>query len=88
MMKPGDQFGSCELMRSSRYCLPWNMVKLQFLVGAVLVMEAQGLEFDYKDALEKSLLFYEGQRSGKLPVTQRMAWRGDSALVDGNVSQV
>lgn len=56
--------------------------------GAVLLMQAQGREFDYREALEKSLLFYEGQRSGKLPETQRMNWRGDSALVDGNASQV
>ncbi|XP_059625474.1 endoglucanase 8-like isoform X2 [Cornus florida] len=39
---------------------------------------------DYGDALSKSILFYEGQRSGKLPPTQRMNWRGDSALCDGS----
>ncbi|GLJ16703.1 hypothetical protein SUGI_0286980 [Cryptomeria japonica] len=38
---------------------------------------------NYKDALTKSILFFEGQRSGKLPSTQRMRWRGDSALADG-----
>jgi endoglucanase len=86
-MKPGNQSRSSESVWRKSFCLPFlNMI----IVGAaVLVMEAHGsLEFDYRDALEKSLLFYEGQRSGKLPVTQRMAWRGDSALVDGNVSQV
>ncbi|RWW46380.1 hypothetical protein BHE74_00047733 [Ensete ventricosum] len=38
---------------------------------------------DYADALSKCLLFYEGQRSGKLPPTQRLTWRKDSALNDG-----
>ncbi|XP_039138580.1 endoglucanase 13 [Dioscorea cayenensis subsp. rotundata] len=39
--------------------------------------------FDYKDALDKSLLFFEAQRSGKLPDNQRVRWRGDSGLSDG-----
>lgn len=38
---------------------------------------------NYADALSKCLLFYEGQRSGKLPPTQRLTWRKDSALNDG-----
>eukprot|EP00257_Ricinus_communis_P027745 XP_025015159.1 endoglucanase 4 [Ricinus communis] len=38
---------------------------------------------DYGDALTKSILFFEGQRSGKLPPNQRMTWRKDSALRDG-----
>jgi hypothetical protein len=28
------------------------------------------------------MLFYEAQRSGKLPATQRVTWRKDSALYD------
>ncbi|XVE57960.1 hypothetical protein DITRI_Ditri04bG0131400 [Diplodiscus trichospermus] len=39
--------------------------------------------YDYKDALGKAILFFEGQRSGKLPANQRVKWRGDSALTDG-----
>lgn len=31
-----------------------------------------------------SLLFYEAQRSGKLPSNNRIPWRGDSALKDGS----
>ncbi|ESW25080.1 hypothetical protein PHAVU_003G005700 [Phaseolus vulgaris] len=38
---------------------------------------------DYKQALTNSLLYFEGQRSGKLPSNQRVNWRGDSALQDG-----
>ncbi|OWM83668.1 endoglucanase 14-like [Punica granatum] len=39
---------------------------------------------DYRTALTKSLLFFEAQRSGKLPTNQRVKWRGDSALKDGS----
>ncbi|KAF8389976.1 hypothetical protein HHK36_024496 [Tetracentron sinense] len=38
---------------------------------------------DYNDALRKSILFFEGQRSGKLPPDQRVKWRRDSAVYDG-----
>ncbi|CAN1786654.1 Endoglucanase 16 [Linum perenne] len=44
--------------------------------------------FDYKDALTKSLLFLEAQRSGKLPPNNRIPWRGDSALDDGKPDNV
>ena len=38
---------------------------------------------DYRAALANSLLYFEGQRSGRLPAGQRVQWRGDSALADG-----
>ncbi|XP_052177295.1 endoglucanase 11 [Diospyros lotus] len=38
---------------------------------------------DYADALSKSLLYFEAQRSGRLPHGQRVAWRGSSGLTDG-----
>ncbi len=40
-------------------------------------------DFNYGEALQKSLLFYELQRSGDLPDSTRCNWRGDSALSDG-----
>jgi len=39
--------------------------------------------FNYGEVLQKSLFFYEAQRSGDLPTTNRINWRGDSALQDG-----
>ena len=39
---------------------------------------------DYAEVLRLSLLFYEAQRSGKLPADNRVIWRGDSALNDGS----
>ncbi|KAH9605937.1 hypothetical protein KSS87_003612 [Heliosperma pusillum] len=38
---------------------------------------------NYRDAFAKSILYFEGQRSGKLPANQRMTWRKDSGLSDG-----
>ncbi|RZC66544.1 hypothetical protein C5167_010233 [Papaver somniferum] len=38
---------------------------------------------DYKDALSKCILFFEGQRSGFLPNDQRLNWRMNSGLGDG-----
>ncbi|GLJ24982.1 hypothetical protein SUGI_0478310 [Cryptomeria japonica] len=45
-------------------------------------------EFDYKEALSKSILFLEAQRSGKLPKSQRVKWRGNSGLKDGQLNGV
>ncbi|KAH0459401.1 hypothetical protein IEQ34_012215 [Dendrobium chrysotoxum] len=39
--------------------------------------------FNYKSALSKSLLYFESQRSGHLPHTQRATWRHHSGLADG-----
>lgn len=39
---------------------------------------------DYRDALSKSILFFESQRSGFLPQDQRITWRGNSGLGDGS----
>ena len=43
---------------------------------------------DYKDALSKSILFFEGQRSGILPPNQKLTWRKDSALKDRSEQNV
>ena len=39
-------------------------------------------KYDYAEVLEKSLLFYEAQRSGPLPTDNRIPWREDSAVDD------
>ncbi|KAI0497132.1 hypothetical protein KFK09_023460 [Dendrobium nobile] len=39
--------------------------------------------FNYGEALSKSLLYFEAQRSGRLPHLQRVKWRESSALTDG-----
>ena len=44
---------------------------------------AAAARHDYEDALHKSLLYFEAQRSGRLPHGQRVAWRDHSGLTDG-----
>ncbi|XP_046566271.1 endoglucanase 4-like [Haliotis rubra] len=41
-----------------------------------------GTKYNYDEVLFLSILFYEAQRSGKLPPSNRISWRGDSALGD------
>ncbi|XP_022930866.1 endoglucanase 11-like [Cucurbita moschata] len=55
---------------------------LIFLSFSVLWNFAAGA-FDYADALSKSLLYFESQRSGRLPYNQRVSWRDHSGLTDG-----
>lgn len=43
---------------------------------------------DYGQALSKSFLFFEAQRSGYLPSNQRVTWRSNSGLNDGKASGV
>ena len=40
--------------------------------------------YGFAEAIDKSLLFYEAQRSGPLPDNMRIDWRKDSALDDGS----
>ncbi|MEU6854703.1 glycoside hydrolase family 9 protein [Actinacidiphila alni] len=44
---------------------------------------AAASSYNYAEALQDSMLFYEAQRSGKLPSDNRVSWRGDSDLTDG-----
>ncbi|KAG6481415.1 hypothetical protein ZIOFF_058016 [Zingiber officinale] len=49
----------------------------------LLLSDASAGGYNYREALDKSLLFFEAQRSGKLPAVHRVPWRGDSGLRDG-----
>ncbi|RAL52230.1 hypothetical protein DM860_016079 [Cuscuta australis] len=63
---------------------PYLLKVVAFLALITILRAADVKGHDYGDALSKSILFFEGQRSGKLPSTQRMTWRKDSALHDGS----
>ncbi|THG16960.1 hypothetical protein TEA_010494 [Camellia sinensis var. sinensis] len=60
-----------------------RMLLVVFMNVMMMVVNAAN-SHDYGEALTKSLLFFEGQRSGKLPPSQRITWRMDSALLDGS----
>ncbi|XP_042492186.1 endoglucanase 16-like [Macadamia integrifolia] len=57
------------------------------LFNGLLFVVVNG-DFNYKEALTKSIIFLEAQRSGKLPHKSRLPWRGDSALEDGKKANV
>jgi hypothetical protein len=46
-------------------------------------LSAQGTTFNYAEALQKALFFYEVQISGQKPPWSRVTWRGNSAMQDG-----
>ncbi|KAL6562141.1 hypothetical protein OROGR_003148 [Orobanche gracilis] len=56
---------------------------LIFLLVILLTRLQFSQSFNYKDALSKSLLYFEAQRSGHLPYNQRVTWRHHSGLTDG-----
>jgi hypothetical protein len=75
----------------------WNGVRSALLVTSLLLLSfllvfevpgASAVVFDYGDALEKSFLFLEAQRSGTLPANQRVTWRSNSGLNDGRSAGV
>ena len=61
---------------------------LMVVIGMMMMVVGRVTSQNYEDALTKSILFFEGQRSGRLPPSQRMTWRKDSALNDGTESNV
>src|SRR5262245_10768813 len=40
-------------------------------------------EFNYAEALQKAVWFYDAQRLGRLPANNRVSWRADSFTADG-----
>lgn len=63
-----------------------RVAPLLLLVSLVPSLALAG--HDYGQALSKSILFFEAQRSGVLPSTQRVIWRANSGLSDGKASGV
>ncbi|WOL17481.1 hypothetical protein Cni_G26273 [Canna indica] len=58
-----------------------------FLLFPLLVLHpaaaARAASTSYKEALSKSLLYFEAQRSGRLPYDHRVPWRSHSGITDG-----
>lgn len=57
------------------------LLLLLLLINSLATVHGGG--HDYRDALSKCILFFEGQRSGFLPQDQRQTWRANSGLSDG-----
>jgi hypothetical protein len=59
-----------------------SVIATLFLLANLNVTIAQN--FNYAEALQKSMFFYECQRSGQLPADNRVTWRANSAMGDGS----
>ena len=60
------------------------MIKLGLsLVGMLWFVPAATAQINYGEALQKSIYFYEAQQSGVLPDWNRVPWRGDATIKDG-----
>ncbi|CAG7881119.1 unnamed protein product [Brassica rapa] len=73
----------CVLRTRSSQCF----LTIQSMCIVLLLLSTSGkvsAGLNYGEALTKSLLYFEAQRSGKLPSDQRVQWRGDSAPGDGS----
>ena len=57
---------------------------ITFCLFSALAVNAFSQGFNYAEALQKSMFFYEAQRSGTMPSSNRVNWRGNSALSDGS----
>lgn len=59
--------------------------KLLLSSGLLVLLPSTGVAqgFNYAEALQKSMFFYEAQRSGPLGPENRVSWRADSGLDDG-----
>ena len=69
---------------------------ISVMLSALLIMGLTGINqplsvraevnennYNYGEAFQKSIMFYEFQRSGKLPSDKRDNWRNDSGMEDG-----
>lgn len=64
------------------------LVGIALALAAAAAQVASAAGHDYRQALSKSILYFEAQRSGRLPGSQRVAWRADSGLLDGKANGV
>ncbi|WP_188112091.1 glycoside hydrolase family 48 protein [Aquimarina sp. RZ0] len=60
-----------------------NFIKKSAMVLLYLFCVTSWAQFNYGEALQKSLLFYETQQSGNLPDWNRINWRSDAGVNDG-----
>lgn len=85
MLKAGNLIKFIIIFGITVFILTFNCIQY----WSFNVLNFSGIEigaephYNYGEVLQKSIYFYETQRSGKLPAVSRVEWRGDSALKDG-----
>ena len=71
------------LMKSALGGLPLAMAGAIALGSTSASAQLIKSTYNYAEALQKSLFFYEAQQSGRLSPNNRVAWRGNACLTDG-----
>lgn len=72
------------IQKSNKLNPPYTMKLKHFFVGILLTVSTQLFaQHNYAEALQKSLLFYETQQSGVLPDWNRISWRSNAGINDG-----
>ncbi|CAI5496321.1 unnamed protein product [Closterium sp. Naga37s-1] len=77
--------------RFSQFVLPAEGALLILVISCLAISATVTATPDYRDALSKALLFFDGQRSGNISgaaIKTRTTWRGDSGLTDGKAQKV
>ncbi len=70
----------------AKITLIFSLTVLIFIVNSLYLPAQRTMaetRYNYAEVLQKSIYFYEAQRSGKLPRNNRVRWRGNSGLKDG-----
>lgn len=57
-----------------------GFISLAILVSGLVTLSTA--QYNYGQVLGESLLFFEAQRTGPLPPTNRIPWRGDTFVTD------
>jgi endoglucanase len=65
-----------------------SIIAVAVVLATTVQTACAGGGHDYSKALSKSILYFEAQRSGRLPGSQRIAWRANSGLLDGKANGV
>jgi hypothetical protein len=60
----------------------WFLLSLAFGYLLCANLRISAASYNYGEALQKAIYFYECQQSGELPEWNRVEWRGDSCLND------
>lgn len=78
---------NCSSIYFVKYCLEREgRVRCTFFhsrtVDSSYILDRSKMKHDYGKAMRLSILFYDAQRSGKLPSNNQIQWRNDSAMKD------
>ena len=71
------------LLVTGTFSLPAYAAQNQASASPAAAATANSGTYNYGEAMQKAIMFYEFQRSGKTSSDQRNNWRGDSGMSDG-----